>query len=119
MTLNLTQHKSTKEQLEAGVVEPTDKTKVQSLLTFTSVPTPNDIRDKAEALAQIAYDHKANAAMIGGAGYLMAPLQEALWAKGVKPLHSFTERRATEKTLPDGSVEKGQVFVHIGWVEVI
>ena len=54
--------------------------------------------------------------MIGGAGYFMRPLEEALREKGIKPLYSFSERKSVEKTNPDGTVTKVNVFEHVGWV---
>lgn len=56
--------------------------------------------------------------MIGGAPYLMAPLERMLKKSGYRPVYSFSERRSVEETLPDGSVKKTAVFAHVGWVEV-
>lgn len=116
-TLNLTQHTPTAEQVAASVVQPADAGAVKSLLTFTAAPAAEEIRQRADALAQIAVAEEAPVAMIGGAGYLMPALERALRARGIRPVHSFTERRSVEKTNEDGSVEKTAVFVHVGWVE--
>lgn len=115
--VNLTQHMATPEQVSAGVFEPADKDKVKALITFTSAPESADMAERAEELARIALDEGAEAGMIGGAPYFMAPLERALKAAGVRPCYSFTERRATETTDPaTGEVHKTQVFVHAGWV---
>lgn len=55
-------------------------------------------------------------AMIGGAPYLMAPLEIALRDVGIRPLYAFSVRASVEKTRPDGSVEKINVFKHGGFV---
>ena len=43
--LNLTQHGATPQQLEAGVVELSDKTLVCELLPFDDFPTEEKIRE--------------------------------------------------------------------------
>ena len=115
--INLTQHESTKEQKIEGVFEPLEKKEVQSLLTFTSLPSREVIFAKAKALANIAVAEEATAAMIGGAPYLMGPLEEALKKRGIQPLYSFSERKSIDETLSDGSVKKVAIFCHAGWVE--
>jgi hypothetical protein len=54
--------------------------------------------------------------MIGGAPYLMAPLEVALRAHGITPLYAFSVRESVEQTQPDGSVRKIAVFRHGGFV---
>jgi len=116
MILNLTQHPATTEQQDAGVVEPPDKGAVQALLTFADAPTAAEILARAQALAQIAADGGHEAAMIGGAGYLMGRLEAVLEARGIRPCHSFSRRQTVEEALPDGSVKKTAVFKHVGFV---
>lgn len=116
--LNLTQHVATAPQLEAGVVEPDAETKgrIRDLLTFHTVPNVEDIKARAYLLAGVAVGF--DAAMLGGAPYLMPALVDALRAKNVRTLFSFTERRSVERPNEvDGSVEKVSVFEHIGFVE--
>ena len=117
MILNLTQHPATTEQDAAGVVEPPDKGAVQALLTFADAPTAAEILARAQALAQIAADGGHEAAMIGGAGYLMGRLEIVLWARGVRPCHSFSRRVSAEQKLPGGAVTKTAVFRHVGFVQ--
>jgi hypothetical protein len=114
---NLTQHAATPDQVRAGVVEPADKRAVSTLLTFDAAPDQGELARRASALAAMAAAAGTPAAMIGGAPYLMAPLERALKAAGIKPVYSFSERRSEEQTQPDGSVRKVQVFQHVGWVE--
>ena len=115
--INLTQHVATAEQVTAGVFEPADKKAVQDLLTFNTAPSKPEMATRAEALAELAKGENAEAAMIGGAPYFMAPLELALTAAGIQPLYSFTERRATETLDPaTGEVKKTQVFIHAGFV---
>lgn len=119
MILNLTQHEATPEQLAAGVEEPgTRKGSVQALLTFRDLPSREEIAARAVALAALAQGYGASAAMIGGALWLMAPLEAALRGLGIRPLYAFSVRESVEETAPDGSVRKVAVFRHKGFVEV-
>ena len=121
--LNLTQHVATPEQLKEGVVEPDDQLKVEikRFLTFDSLPSRKEIKDCAENLAQLARNEHPDASadgvfvMIGGAPYLMGPLEKALKEKGCRPVYSFSERVSEEITTANG-VEKRTVFKHVGFV---
>lgn len=130
MILNLTQHPATPEQLAAGVRDcgPEFQGMVNAALNFTSLPTRADISTSAVALAKIAsalsarvQDQLGHAmpdrlAMIGGAPYLMAPLEEALRQLGVGVCYAFSQRESVEEIQPDGSVRKTNVFRHAGFV---
>jgi len=120
MITNLTQHIATPDQVKAGVREPDDELKeeIKRLLTFTELPTPEEIQERANLLARIAHGEGAEAAMIGGAPYLMAPLERALKAWGIVPLYAFSRREVAEEPQPDGSIKKVVVFRHLGFVEV-
>lgn len=115
--VNLTQHAATPDQVATSVFEPADKRAVQTLLTFGEVPTSETMIERARKLADIAKEAGAEAAMIGGAPYFMAPLEKMLVVAGIRPLYSFTRREAVDEKQPDGSVKKTQVFRHVGWVE--
>jgi hypothetical protein len=112
--LNLTQHPASPEQVSAGVVEPQDKKAVQNLLTFNTLPTREDVFDRAVTLANMAVGY--DAAMIGGVGYLVTRLENALEVLGVKALHAFSVRESVEEVQPDGSTKKVMVFRHAGFV---
>ena len=58
-------------------------------------------------------------AMIGGAPYLMAPLETALRVIGIEPVYAFSTRASVEQTMPDGSVRKVNDFRHAGFVPAI
>lgn len=116
--LNLTQHNATPEQVEAGVVEPKEKARVQALLTFNSIPSLDEIYERAEGLADVASRHGATQVMIGGAPYLMAPLEWWLIRRNILPLYSFTERVSEEQVQPDGTTRKVSTFRHVGFVRV-
>lgn len=113
---NLTQHEPTNKQVEEGVINVTHNLNLAGLLTFSRVPSEQEMKERAEKLASIAAEAKAEAAMIGGAPYFMRPLEEALKARGIRPLYSFSERKSVEKRNPDGTVVKTNVFEHVGWV---
>jgi hypothetical protein len=119
MILNLTQHAATTEQISAGVFEPAQdmKREICELLTFDFLPDWECLRDRAIALSQIAEESGADAAMIGGAPFFMAPLERALSSRGIKPLYAFTLRESVDEVLPDGTVRKTAVFRHRGFVE--
>ena len=114
---NATQHVATKEQILVGVIE-NPNSEVVKLLTFDSIESKEEIIDRAEKIAVIVRDSGCRKAMIGGAPYLMAPLEEALKNEGVEPLYSFTKRVTIEEPQTDGSVKKTQMFRHEGWIEV-
>ena len=124
--LNLTQHPATPEQVAAGVVDltPAQRVIVGRWLTFDEVPTQGTIQTRAKLLAQAAADDSIvigevgpfDAAMIGGAPYLMASLEAALWDAHIIPLYAFSKRESVETVAPDGSVTKTNVFRHGGFV---
>ena len=116
--LNLTQHLCTPDQVKAGVHEPVHKDKVQSLITFTSIPTEMGMRSRAEKLAYMTKEDGYQAAMIGGAPFFMAILEDELKKQGIKPVYAFSQRESIDKEMPDGSVQKINVFKHIGFYEV-
>ena len=114
--INLTQHFATETQVKDGVFEPSDKNTIKNLLTFSTIPSKEDMVERAKKLAQIALESKADHAMVGGAAYFIPVLESKLIAVGIKPLHSFTERKSVDKIAEDGSVQKVSGFEHIGWV---
>ena len=116
--INLTQHKATPEQLQAGVVDYSNPNELAALLTFTEPPTRAVILSRAYGLAMIARNEGAMAAMIGGAPYLMSALEDQLRAVLITPVYSFTARDSAEVAQPDGTVRKTAVFKHVGFVEV-
>lgn len=131
MILNLTQHAATTEQIKAGVVDLTgdELASLKEALTFSELPTEQDIRERAEHIASLAIfnglgpddgdDPYFERAMIGGALWLMAPLAAELRAHGIEPVFAFSVRETEEQTQPDGSVRKIAVFRHAGFVPAV
>lgn len=119
MILNLTQHIASPDQIEAGVIEPNDKLKVQMTLTFETIPTREEILERCDALVAIAQANGASEVMIGGAPYLMAPLEKALRFARIKPVYSYTDRVSVDILQEDGSTKVEKVFKHLGWVEAV
>lgn len=120
--VNLTQHGASAEQVQAGVFDlKTCNDILREELTFDQLPSAQDIRRRAEAIASLASTCSneagefASHAMIGGAPYLMAPLESALRAKGIVPLYAFSVRESVEKVI-DGATVKTNVFRHAGFV---
>lgn len=118
--LNLTQHTPTPEQVTAGVVELTaeHKSKLQSLLDFSEIPTGTTISKRANAIAELAMHYNCPIAMIGGAGWLMPELEKALilCPDNIKPVYAFSQRVSEEVHHADGTVTKTNVFRHVGFV---
>lgn len=120
--VNLTQHPATAEQLAAGVVdlETEQRAHLQALLTFDSLPSEDELSERAKRIATLASGHAtASAAMIGGAPYLMAPLQYWLERAGITPVYAYSVRASEEQAQPDGSVRKVNIFRHAGFVEAV
>lgn len=119
--LNLTAHVSTDEQKREGVIDldEEDLQKLQRLLIFESRPSDHIPVQRAREIAKIAARYKVNAAMIGGAPYLMAPLERKLWEKGIQPLYAFSKRISREEKQKDGSVKKVAFFRHEGFVQAV
>ena len=117
--INLTQHAATQDQIDQGVFDLTSYAHTQLLeyLTFHEIPTKRDLEARAEGIASLAIDSEATHAMIGGAPYLMAPLETAIRSHGIIPLYAFSKRESVEQTQKDGSVRKVNVFRHVGFVE--
>ena len=127
MILNLTRHPATEEQRNAGVVDVADEDQpiLEDLLTFETdgkpgdVPQAGEIQAAADALARLAEQYGASAAMIGGAPFLMHPLHVALEEEGVRPVYAFSLRVSAEEKIPTGGVRKTQDFTHLGFVGLI
>ena len=117
--LNLTQHLATPEQVMQGVIDAPEKEMeaIKRLLTFDTLPTEQDILDRAKGLAQIAVDLGFSYAMIGGAPYLMRALENALCLRGIAPMYAFSVRESKEVQVENGQVVKTNVFKHIGFIE--
>lgn len=115
--LNLTQHSATPEQLAQGVIEPShqDAYCIKKWLTFDTLPTTEEISERAMFLADLALDYKVSAAMIGGAPFLMAPLAAALEERGIKAAYAFSVRSSIESVI-DGKTVKTSSFKHAGFV---
>ena len=128
--LNLTQHKATTDQIEAGVVDLNEPERLALIdaLTFDSIPSQEEIERRANYVADLATmnnlggDHGDDPfpaqAMVGGAPWLMSALEKALLDNGVEPVYAFSVRESVETVSADGSVVKKNIFRHVGFVEV-
>lgn len=119
--LNLTQHVATPSQIADGVIEPTAELKaaIVKLINFTGMPTGEEIRQRAKAVAELAAGTGATTAMIGGALWFMGSLERALVENGIEPFYSYTSRQSVDERLPDGSVRKVAIFVHEGFIPAV
>lgn len=117
--LNLTQHNATFEQKTNGVFEPANKQLVAQMLTFETIPSPEALRDRAQALAELIKKEEnfQGDVMIGGAPFFMAPLESALIEIGCNPVYAFSCRESIEEVQGDQVIKKS-IFRHIGFVKV-
>ena len=120
--INLTVHKATAEQLGAGVVDLPDELRENliRLITFDELPSENHMvataHDVGCMAALVAMNTGAKSAMIGGAPFFDHHLRYALGIYGITPVYAFSKRVSEEVVNSDGSVTKGSVFKHIGFV---
>ena len=129
--INLTQHTATADQAAAGVFNLPEavRQELSTLLTFDDVSdaTATEIAARAGRIALIAALHAspddrdddngfADAAMIGGAPWLMRPLADALICQGIRPVFAFSKRETVEAPDGNGGVRKTAVFKHAGFV---
>ena len=120
--LNITQHKATPAQLEAGVVDwnVEDRKILNNLLTFKDLPSTEDLTARAEEiLLFIQWRTSCATVIISGAPFFMSTLERVLKRDGFVVLHAFSERDSIEETDPKtGVVVKTNVFRHLGFIEV-
>jgi len=116
--VNLTQHKATPEQCAEGVFDLSDEPadELIALLTFAEPPPRDEIINRAAKIARVARATGAEAAMLGGALWLMSALEQQLRLLGIGPLYAFSIRESAEVPQPDGTLRKVSIFRHAGWV---
>ena len=119
MILNLTQHSASPEQVAAGVVdlEGTELALLKTHLDFLRLTDRADVLSVASFITGLAEVKGATHAMIGGAPFLMGPLEKELRGAGIVPLYAFSVRESVEEKTADGSIRKTAVFRHLGFVE--
>ncbi len=139
--INLTQHRATQSQLDSGVIDLSEYYRAQLVeaLNFTGMPSRTTILDRCDDIYQLVcsvigqledndklfdgedlWDEKTilnygYSFMIGGAPYLMCPLQQELSHIG-QVVYAYSERVSEKVVQPDGSVKKINVFKHLGFV---
>lgn len=116
--INLTQHQATPEQRAAGVVDFDEPylSRLRQALTFEDLPDDEEVYQRAVAIAEMAESSGCSHAMLGGAPFLMAPLEREVAHRMIEPLYAFSARVSIEEAQPDGSVCKVAVFRHLGFV---
>jgi hypothetical protein len=117
--LNLTQHRATKEQKDAGLIEPMEaaKAEIKTLLTFNEISDCSQIKMKSRArlLTLIAREYRKYGIakiLIEGESFFMPVLARALKEEFLIPVYAFSKRIVT--------VENGKevsYFKHKGFVE--
>lgn len=117
--LNLTQHLATQQQQAEGVKDmlPQHREQLVKLLTFNELPTHDEIFNRATELVILASKYSCEYVMLGGAPYLMAPLERAIAIDmGKSSVFAFSKRVSKEITNSVGEVIKTNTFVHEGFV---
>lgn len=100
-------------------LNPRDRERVLELQDFNSgIPECGDIRRRAEAIADIAVGYGLKYAWVGGAGYLMPPLESALKRRGITPVYSWSKRDYMETVDSDGVRRLEMYREHGGWVVI-
>ena len=115
---NLTLHRATEEQIADGVVNLSEEKReeLKRLLTYSEPPSQGLLEWDAYEIAELILG-RYNKAMIGGAPYLMRPLEEELERMGIEVFYSFSKRETEEIPQEDGTVKKVSVFRHTGFVK--
>jgi hypothetical protein len=122
--INLTQHSATADQINVGVIDLTgeDLSALKAALTFETLPTWQEILSAANKIAALGLKYARitgdESAMIGGAPFLMAPLEAALLKEGIRPYYAFSVRESAEEITQDGTVLKVNAFRHAGFIRV-
>lgn len=114
--MNLTRHSALPEQECMERCEE-EANGIKAILTFDELPTREEILARSSELAQFALDSGVQEAMIGGAPWLMGPLENALRRVGITPVYAFSLRESVEIEEEDGSVRKQTIFRHVGFVK--
>ena len=118
--INLTQHAATEEQIKAGVVDlPAEiRRELAAYLNFDAAQlvaagddAPDLIDYRAQAITALAAEQFATGryggdatAMIGGAPWLMGPLERALASAGFGVAYAVSDRVSVETVQADGTV---------------
>lgn len=116
--LNLTQHPAVEDQRRDDVKNHPDPQKIRDLITFYSIPTKEEMIQRAEKLVQETKNLGYEKVMIGGAPYFMPVLEKAFLENGITVYYAFSHRLCHEIPLPDGSVKKEMFFKHGGFYVV-
>ena len=118
MIMNMTQHEPSQDQKNVGVRNFRDdlQKRVRDLLTFDTLPTEVEIKNRCFDLTTLATYTYAKKMMVGGAPWLMAPLCNHLKKYGFEPVFAFSSRVSEEKLQEDGTIKKVQIFRHEGFV---
>lgn len=128
MILNLTQHTSTQDQKDAGIIDLKGQqlSKLKDLLTFDTIPNKQEMMDRAHDIALLSDFNGIGLddddpffldVMIGGAPFFMGYLEAALKAAHKKPCYAFSKRVVEEFKGDKETVEKKVIFKHVGFVK--
>lgn len=116
--LNLTQHASTEDQLNAGVIDLQGdlKAALVAAITFPAVYSHDELVSRAKRVVGIVKDSQIDAqhVMIGGMPSFMPVLQNTLQEAGYRVGYACTDRVSVDVPDGNGGVRKTSVFKHVG-----
>lgn len=130
---NATQHATTVDQKKDNVIDMyhTNRPKMAELLTFDSLPTKEEMIERANAIGDLLLDevsgffvqygdldHDVYNAMIGGAPFFMGILEQELKRRGFNVYYAFSVRESVETIMDNGTVQKTNKFKHLGLIQV-
>ena len=136
MILNITQHMASAEQKAAGTMDlaAAEAADLKRLLNFDNLPTERQIKERADAIAELARAQLLKIeerrgtpggagagnirCMIAGAPFIMPALTQAMRSRGLIPVCAFSRRESVDEAQADGSVIKRSVFRHLGFVDL-
>ena len=116
--LNLTQHASTEDQLNDGVIDLQGDLKIAlvAAITFPATYDHAELVSRAKRVVGIVKDSQIDAqhVMIGGMPSFMPVLQQVLQAAGYRVGYACTDRVSVDVPDGNGGVKKTSVFKHVG-----
>lgn len=85
------------------------------------LPNKQEMNERAKRLVNLAIEYDAKCVMLDNSipSFFISILENELKQNGIKPLHSFMKRVATERTIKNGSVISQKIIIkHSAWIKV-
>ena len=118
---DVSEHNESNEDFMIEDLPPAQRDELLELSAFNGETPPEaaDIRQRAVKIATLAMYQGARFAWIGGAPYLMGPLEAELKKRGITPVYSWSRRDyMIVKDETDGAERLELYRRHEGWIRV-